>query len=69
MSKLDDLKEKLAKHRARGEENSGAVCLHSETGPAGFALIDAVIVVLDAQQEKIAQLEEKITKLERNQVG
>jgi hypothetical protein len=69
MSQIEDLNEKLAKHRAHGKSQDGATYLVSEYGPVGYSLIDSIIVVLEAQEATIAQLEQRVAKLERDQVS
>ena len=60
---LDELKAKVEGYREDLKEKSGKGCVFSEGGPANMGLIDALASVLEAQEVRIAGLEQKVAQL------
>ena len=54
---VDELKAQVEAYRKGLEDKSGHLCRFSETGPVGMSLIDAIVSVLEAQQQQIDHLE------------
>ena len=57
---LEEMKSQLEKARQHSKENSGKVLMCSERGPAGFDLIQALIVLIEQQQKEIDTLKGKL---------
>ena len=57
---IDELKVTVDAYRKDLEGKSGKTCLFSEKGPVGMGLIDAIVSVLEAQQNRITDLERKL---------
>ncbi len=57
---IDKLKAEVEAYREKLKGKSGEVCIFSETGPVGMSLIDAIVTVLEAQQQQINDIEKKV---------
>ena len=57
---VDKLKAEVEAYREKLKGRSGGTCIFSETGPVGMSLIDAIVTVLESQQQQINDIEKKI---------
>jgi hypothetical protein len=57
---IQKAKDVLAKGRQWGKDSSGAALVIGENGPANFAMIQALIDVVEAQGQEIAELKRKV---------
>jgi|SoimicMinimDraft_9_1059737.scaffolds.fasta_scaffold974378_1 hypothetical protein len=58
--KIEELRSKVEKYRARLKEKAGTMCMFTEDGPIGLSVIDELIEALESQQRRIDALERKI---------
>ena len=56
---VEELKAKVETYREGLKTKSGASVLFSERGPVGMSVIDAIVSVLETQQEQIEELQTK----------
>jgi len=56
---IDELKSQVEKYREKLKEKKGHVCTFGKNGPVGMVLIDALVEVLEAQQQRIEAIEKK----------
>jgi hypothetical protein len=59
---MEKLKDDLSKAKRHGKENDGCDYMMSEDGPAGFKLIDDIVIILEAQQKQIEELKREVAK-------
>jgi hypothetical protein len=59
--KIDELKQRIEKCRSDLKQKDGRICSFSETGPVNIGLIDAITEVLEAQERRIKELENRPT--------
>jgi len=59
---IDELKTRIESYREDLRSKSGSRCLSSEAGPVGMELVEAIVTVLEDQQKRINQLENKTAK-------
>lgn len=58
---IQELKATVERHRSALKEKTGKLLISSEMGPVGIPLIDAIVATLET-------LEQRVKKLEENQV-
>jgi hypothetical protein len=59
--KIDELKQRIEKCRSDLKQKDGRICSFSETGPVNIGLIDAIAEVLEVQERRIKELENRMT--------
>jgi hypothetical protein len=59
--KLDELKAKVeAKRKTLNSRETGSIQLADKNGPIGIDLIDALMVVIEDQQQRLEALEKRL---------
>jgi len=56
---IEELKASVESYRSSLREKNGVMCRFSESGPVGMSVIDDIISVLTAQQQRIEELEQR----------
>jgi len=59
---IAELKKKVEEYQARLTINAGKMVVFSETGPANMGLIEALVSVIEKQEQRIVALERKIAR-------
>jgi hypothetical protein len=54
---IEEVKQKIQEGRQKGREQEGLVCGFSENGPASINLVEALLAVVQEQEERIKRLE------------
>ena len=57
---VQEVKELAEAYREALKEQAGKITAFSETGPVGIGIIDSIVRVLEAQQNRIDELERKL---------
>jgi hypothetical protein len=60
---VQELKKKVESYRESLKTKSGKITAFSEAGPVGMDVIDSVVSVLEAQEKRIGEVEQKLHKV------
>ena len=58
---IKKLKSAVEEHRERLSAKKGKVCTFGKNGPVGMQVIDALVEALEAQEQRIDELEKKLS--------
>ena len=58
---IKKLKSAVEEHRDRLSTKKGKVCTFGKNGPVGMQVIDALVEALEAQEQRIDELEKKLS--------